>query len=76
MSKIIANELYVHFSGSVIIVLAIVKDFKDKAKEHVIYKNLSDKQVYAIPVQDFYTPHPTSGIPRYRLIQPSQIKVK
>ena len=50
MSKILVNEPYIHFSGAVILVLAIAKDFKDKSLDYVIYKNLTDKQLYSIPL--------------------------
>ena len=56
--------------------LATNKDYKTE-EEVVIYSSFYDGQVYTIPIKDFYTPHPKTGIPRYRLVtQSNNIIVK
>lgn len=76
MEKILVGQAYLHFSGKVITVQAISKDFKDSTKINVIYRQLDDGELYNIPMSDFFVPHPKTGIPRYRLIRPQNIQIK
>lgn len=67
---------YLHFSGKLIVVLGFAKDYKTE-EEIIIYSSFYDGQVYTIPLKDFYTPHPKTGIPRYKLVtQSNNIIVK
>lgn len=75
MQKPLIRQIYKHFTGKLVFVTGIATDFKDANKEIVIYSQIEDSQWKCIPLEDFFTPHPKTGEPRYQLVRPSQLKV-
>lgn len=67
---------YMHFTGSLIVVLGFTKHYKTK-EDLVIYSSFFDGECYVIPLNEFFTPHPTKGVPRYQLVtQSNNIMIK
>ena len=75
MEEPIIRQLYVHFTGKIIIVIGIAQHYKDNTKQ-VIYSSIDDNILRTIPLSEFFTPHPTTKIPRYRLVRPESIVTK
>lgn len=75
MKTPIVGQLYLHVNGKTIVVLSLAKHYKDDYNI-VIYRDLVSNDVMFIPLSEFFTPHPKSGIERYRLIRPETINIK